>query len=144
MKRLMLIGQSQCGKTSLLQRLQQQPLQYHKTQALDYSAQAIDTPGEYLEHRAMYSILITSACDSDIIALVQAADSSQTFFAPMFAAAFTKPVIGIVTKADTLIHNNNLAFATAQLQQAGVTHVFVTSALTEDGITDLLNYLNAS
>jgi len=62
----------------------------------------------------------------------------------MFAAAFTKPVIGIVTKADTLIHNNNLAFATAQLQQAGVTHVFVTSALTEDGITDLLNYLNAS
>jgi len=61
MKRLMLIGQSQCGKTSLLQRLQQQPLQYHKTQALDYSAMAIDTPGEYLEHRAMYSILITSA-----------------------------------------------------------------------------------
>ena len=35
MKRLMLIGQSQCGKTSLMQCLRGEPLSYHKTQALD-------------------------------------------------------------------------------------------------------------
>lgn len=80
MKRIMLIGQSQCGKTSLLQRLQGEPMQYQKTQALGYFDCAIDTPGEYLENRCLYSALITTSCDADIIALVQSADCQQGFF----------------------------------------------------------------
>lgn len=79
MKRIMLIGQSQCGKTSLLQRLQGEPMQYQKTQALGYFDCAIDTPGEYLENRCLYSALITTSCDADIIALVQSADCQQGF-----------------------------------------------------------------
>ena len=72
MKRIMLIGQSQCGKTSLVQRLQGDPMAYHKTQALDYCDYAIDTPGEYLENRGLYSALITTSCDADVVVDVHA------------------------------------------------------------------------
>ena len=61
MKRLMLIGPSQCGKTSLTQGLRGEALHYKKTQAIEWSPMAIDTPGEYLENRCLYSALLTSA-----------------------------------------------------------------------------------
>ncbi|STR44159.1 putative propanediol utilization protein PduV [Klebsiella michiganensis] len=47
MKRLMFIGPSQCGKTSLTQGLRGEALHYKKTQAIEWSPMAIDTPGEY-------------------------------------------------------------------------------------------------
>ncbi|ECG4408346.1 propanediol utilization protein PduV, partial [Salmonella enterica] len=70
MKRLMFIGPSQCGKTSLTQSLRGEALHYKKTQAIEWSPMAIDTPGEYLENRCLYSALLTSACEADVIALV--------------------------------------------------------------------------
>lgn len=142
MKRIMLIGQSQCGKTSLVQRLQGDPMAYHKTQALDYCDYAIDTPGEYLENRCFYSALITTSCDADVVALVQSADSPQCFFAPMFATAFNKPVIGIITKADTTSDGHDLDFARQQLMQAGAQSLFITSSVTGEGLSPLLEYLN--
>ena len=69
MKRLMFIGPSQCGKTSLTQGLRGEALHYKKTQAIEWSPMAIDTPGEYLENRCLYSALLTSACEADVIAL---------------------------------------------------------------------------
>lgn len=75
MKRLMLIGPSQCGKTSLTQGLRGEALHYKKTQAIEWSPMAIDTPGEYLENRCLYSALLTSACEADVIALVLNADA---------------------------------------------------------------------
>ncbi len=142
MKRIMLIGQSQCGKTSLVQSLQGNPMIYQKTQALDYCDYAIDTPGEYLENRGLYSALITTSCDADVVALVQSANSSQCFFAPMFATAFNKPVIGIITKADTTSDERGLDFARQQLTQAGAQSLFITSSVTGEGIPPLLEYLN--
>lgn len=67
MKRLMFIGPSQCGKTSLTQSLRGEALHYKKTQAIEWSPMAIDTPGEYLENRCLYSALLTSACEADVI-----------------------------------------------------------------------------
>lgn len=142
MKRIMLIGQSQCGKTSLVQSLKGNPVVYQKTQALDYFDFAIDTPGEYLENRCFYSALITTSCDADVIALVQSADNTQCFFAPMFATAFNKPVIGIITKSDTTTDEQDLEFARYQLKQAGAESLFITSSMTGDGISPLLEYLN--
>ena len=142
MKRIMLIGQSQCGKTSLVQKLRGDTLVYQKTQALDYLDCAIDTPGEYLENRCFYSALITTSCEADVIAFVQSADNPQCFFAPMFATAFNKPVIGIITKSDTMTDEHGLEFAREQLKQAGAKSLFVTSSMTGDGISPLLEYLN--
>ena len=75
MKRIMLIGPSQCGKTSLTQCMRGEALHYQKTQAIVWSPTTIDTPGEYLENRCLYSALLASACEADIIALVLNADA---------------------------------------------------------------------
>ncbi|HAV9584953.1 TPA: propanediol utilization protein PduV, partial [Escherichia coli] len=53
MQRMMLIGPSQCGKTSLTQCLRGENIHYQKTQAIVWSPTTIDTPGEYLENRSL-------------------------------------------------------------------------------------------
>jgi len=45
----MLLGKTFCGKTTLIRALQQAPLGYKKTQAIDFLGDFVDTPGEYLE-----------------------------------------------------------------------------------------------
>ena len=52
MKKILLVGQVSCGKTTLCQRLNGLDIVYQKTQALDVVHRTIDTPGEYLERRA--------------------------------------------------------------------------------------------
>ncbi|WP_409422920.1 EutP/PduV family microcompartment system protein [Pseudaeromonas sp. ZJS20] len=141
MKRLMLIGQSQSGKTTLVQCLQELPLHYHKTQALDYGDLAIDTPGEYLENRCLYSALITTSYDADVVALVQSAAADGSRFAPLFACAFNKPVIGIITKADQSSGPQQLERACQHLGQAGANTLFITSSLTGEGIAALRAFL---
>ena len=91
MKRLMLIGPSQCGKTSLTQVLRGETLRYQKTQAIVWTPTAIDTPGEYLENRCLYSALLTSACEADVIALVLNADAPWSPFSPGFTAPMNRP-----------------------------------------------------
>ncbi len=81
MKRLMLIGPSQCGKTSLTQVLRGETLRYQKRRPSS-GRTAIDTPGEYLENRCLYSALLTSACEADVIALVLNADAPWSPFSP--------------------------------------------------------------
>ena len=107
------------GKTSLIQRLRGEALNYQKTQSIIWQDNAIDTPGEYLENRCLYSALLASACEADVVGLVQNADATQSWFAPMLAQVFNKPVIGIISKADTVSHTDQLGWAADCLTQAG-------------------------
>lgn len=61
MKRIMLAGTVACGKTTLCQRLNGLEQTYKKTQSLEVVGTTIDTPGEYLEHRAFLRGLVTKA-----------------------------------------------------------------------------------
>ena len=139
MKRLMLIGPSQCGKTSLTRYCVAKPCAIRKPgHRLDAGRHRY--PGEYLENRCLYSALLTSACEADVIALVLNADAPGHLFL-RFTAPMNRPVIGVITKAD---------LAAARLQQvrtwletAGAGHIFITSALTGDGLDDLFACLNA-
>ena len=45
MKKVIFIGKSGCGKTSLCQRLQGEEIKYKKTQSIDLYVDSIDTPG---------------------------------------------------------------------------------------------------
>ena len=49
--KIMLIGASGAGKTTLIQRLQDMEIKYDKTQAIEYIGNFIDTPGEYMQNR---------------------------------------------------------------------------------------------
>ncbi|HCQ7756047.1 EutP/PduV family microcompartment system protein [Citrobacter sp. 50677481] len=141
MKRMMLIGPSQCGKTSLTQALRGEALQYQKTQAIVWSAETIDTPGEYLENRCLYSALLASACEADVIALVLNSDAGWSPFSPGFTGPMNRPVIGILTKAD-LASPQRITRVTQWLTQAGAQAVFVTSAVNNSGLDELFAFLN--
>ena len=76
-RRIIMIGRSMAGKTTLCQYLSDQQLKYKKTQAVEIiNKNMIDTPGEYLERTYMRGALMVSAADADTIVLVQDATES--------------------------------------------------------------------
>ncbi len=140
MNKLMLIGRTGCGKTTLSQAMQGLALVYRKTQAVSYSAGIVDTPGEFIENRRFYSALMASSAGCDIIGLVQDACAVNSVFPPQFTSMFNKPAIGIISKAD--LASANIGRAEKFLQWAGVQTLFQTSALEKTGITTIVAWLN--
>ena len=138
MKKILLIGKSMCGKTTLTQRIHGLDIEYEKTQVLIYSDDILDTPGEYMENRMLYKALIVSSYDCDVVGMVQACDEERNIFPPNFSTAFSKPVIGIVTKADL---SGNPEKAKEILEMAGAEKVFIVSAYENKGVEELVKYL---
>ena len=56
MRKIMFIGRSEAGKTTLSQAMKGKTITYHKTQYVNHYDVIIDTPGEYL------CLLYTSRC----------------------------------------------------------------------------------
>lgn len=142
MKRIMLIGQSRSGKTTLMERLSGEVNKnVLKTQALGFYTQGIDSPGEFLENRQFYGALITASVESDLIGFVQDGTVNKTFFPPQFSSVFTKPVIGIVTKMDCKpIYPEE---AEKSLRLAGALKIFHVSVMSGENIETLLDYLSS-
>jgi len=142
MKDIILIGGTKAGKTTLLKVLNGEKFKKIdvRTQSLEFEDQVIDTPGEYIENRQYYTALISAAQEAEIIGLVADATAEQYFFPPTFASIFTRPVIGIVTKIDE--PKANIDHAKNILNMAGAGKIFLTSALTGKGITELSNFIS--
>lgn len=141
-KKMVLIGRSAAGKTTLCQRINNEDLKYHKTQTVQLlNNNMIDTPGEYLEQRFFRGALKVTAADADIIAFVQDATEHNTMFPPAYASSFGKPTIGIVTKCD-LVDEKQIKQSRAVLQLAGASQIFDTSSVTGHGIDKLVEYLS--
>jgi ethanolamine utilization protein EutP len=141
MKKAILVGISGCGKTTLIQRLSNDEIAYRKTQTVTHYVNFIDTPGEYLEQRALYRGIIISAVDADEIGLVQDCSADNTWIPPSFATTFAKPIFGIVTKTDLAKSPAQIDYARSVLQNGGANRIFAVSALTGDGVEALLDYL---
>lgn len=142
MKKMILMGKTGCGKTTLCQKIHGQSLEYKKTQALEVYTNAIDTPGEYLENRLYYRALIVTSADADVIALVNDPTQDESFIPPGFASIFSKPVIGIITKIDLVQNEKRVDMAEEMLKGAGVSQIFKISTMDNFGIDALVNYLN--
>lgn len=137
------IGASMAGKTTLTQFMMRQELRYRKTQTLSIvGGFIIDTPGEYLERGRMRGALSVAAAEARLIVFLQSASAPQSFFPPAFASMFGKPVVGVVTKADTA-SQEEIAAAKRRLLCAGVERTFVTSAYTGDGIQALIDFIES-
>ena len=131
-RRIILIGRSTAGKTTLCQRINHEELQYHKTQTVQIVNQSmIDTPGEYLERRYFRGALMVTAADADTIVLVQDATSSM----------FAKPCVGVVTKSD-LASEHEISNARQYLKAAGAGEIFVVSSVTGEGVEALVRHLD--
>lgn len=136
---MMLIGRSGCGKTTLVQAVNNFRKVYAKTQALEFHANMIDTPGEYIENRLFYKALIVTSAECDIIALVQVCTDRDCVFPPGFAGIFSKPVIGIISKLDS--NRGIVSDAKRCLETAGAQAVYATSSYTGEGIEVLKKIL---
>ena len=136
-KRIILIGHSAAGKTTLCQYLNHEALRYCKTQTVQVINQTmIDTPGEYIERTFMRGALMVTATDADLIVLVQDATDGYTIFPPAYTSMYAKPAIGIVTKAD-IATEKQIEDARKYLQLAGAEKIFVTSSVAGTGFDDL-------
>ncbi len=93
MKKLILIGRTQSGKTTLCQRLHDIDIEYKKTQAVEGYENAIDTPGEYIENRFYYKALIVTSADADVIGLVQDATDDRSYFPQGLERVFQKQLL---------------------------------------------------
>lgn len=141
-KRIILIGKSTAGKTTLCQRINNEELRYYKTQTVQIiNKNMIDTPGEYLERTGYRGALVVTSADADIVLFVQDATEGGTMFPPMFRSMFTKPCVGVVTKAD-LASEEQISYAKRYLEAAGASAIYVTSAVTGDGVEQLVKDLH--
>ena len=141
-KKIMLIGRVASGKTTFCQRMNDEDLIYHKTQTVQIVNDfIIDTPGEYLERVRMRGALMVVSVDADIIIFVQDATENGTMFSPAYGGAFSKPVIGLVTKED-IATKEQVEQAVDFLHMAGAEKVFIISSMNGTGFGDLFDYLS--
>lgn len=139
MKKMMLVGRSECGKTTLRQALRGGTIKYHKTQYVNHTDVIIDTPGEYAENSTLGRALALFSYESDVIALLLSATEPYSLYPPCVAATANRPVIGIVTKIDH--PNANVERAHRWLELAGCRPIFHISSYTGEGIWEILSYL---
>ncbi len=138
--RVMLIGPSASGKTTLIQRLIDKEIKYDKTQAVEYVGDFIDTPGEYMQQRGYWGSLTITSHDADVIGLVQDSTSDDCWFSGGLTSKFEKPVVGILTKIDS--PECKISQGRRYLELAGCRDIFPVSSFTNEGIDDLVKGLH--
>lgn len=139
MKRLFLMGRSEAGKTSLTQALRGERLHYHKTQYTYAGGETIDTPGEYSESKQAGVGLACFSFESDVVAILIAANEPFTVFAPNSDAFLNRPLIGIITKINA--PNANIPMVRQWLQSCCCERIFLVDNATGEGIPELRAYL---
>ena len=139
MKKIILVGRSESGKTTLIQALKGEKIHYHKTQYVNHFDVIIDTPGEYCETRNLGAALAMYTFEAQVVGLLLSATEPYSLFSPCCAVMANRPVIGIVTKTDH--PDANPERAAEWLKLAGCEKVFFTSSYNHDGIVEILEYL---
>ncbi|SCI25766.1 MULTISPECIES: EutP/PduV family microcompartment system protein [unclassified Romboutsia] len=141
MKKIIFMGKTGSGKTTLCQKLHDLDIKYRKTQSVEIYSDAIDTPGEFMENRWMYTSLATTAVDAKVIALVYDCTQQENYIAPGFATMFCKDVIGIITKISRA-DEYDIKVAYDRLKLAGVKEIFKVDTIDNIGINELVEYLS--
>ncbi len=140
MRKIIFMGRSECGKTTLTQALRKEKIHYHKTQYVNHHDIVIDTPGEYAETKHLGYALALYSYEADIVGLLISATEPYSLYPPCVTAAANREVIGIVTKIDK--PDANPERAERWLRLAGCKKVFFVNSKSGEGIDDLYDYLS--
>jgi ethanolamine utilization protein EutP len=139
MRKIIFIGRSEAGKTTLTQALKGEHITYHKTQYVNHYDVIIDTPGEYAETKTLGGALAVYSYEADVVGLLLSAIEPYSLYPPNVTSICNREVVGIVTKTDHPAADVNQA--EEWLHLAGCERVFRVSAYTGDGIPELLEFL---
>ncbi|MGN0362216.1 MAG: EutP/PduV family microcompartment system protein [Bilifractor sp.] len=139
MKKIVLMGRSETGKTTLTQALKGKKIQYHKTQYVNNYDVIIDTPGEYAQTKWLGHALAMFSYEADVVGLLLSSIEPYTLFPPCCTAVCNRDTIGIVTKINHPM--GNVERAAGWLKLAGCRHIFYVDSKTGQGIPDILEYL---
>ena len=138
-KKVMFLGRSECGKTTLIQALRGESIHYHKTQYVNYQSQILDTPGEYTQVINLGRALAIYSYEVDIVGMVCSATEDHSLYAPNIVPHINREVVGIVTKID--IEDSWPDTAEQWLRNAGCKKICRVSSYTGEGVDELRDYL---
>ncbi|MCI9109564.1 MAG: EutP/PduV family microcompartment system protein [Lachnospiraceae bacterium] len=139
MKKIILMGRSECGKTTLTQALKGEHIQYHKTQYINYFDVIIDTPGEYIQTKQLGYALALYAYEADVVGLLLSATEPYSLYPPNITSMVNREVVGIVTKINE--KGANLERAKRWLKLTGCKTIFFVDSKRQQGIAEILEYL---
>ncbi len=139
MRKIMFIGRSESGKTTLTQAMRGERITYNKTQYINHFDVVIDTPGEYIQSKNLVSALACFTAEADVVGLLMDCTEPYSLYSPNLAPVCNREVVGIVTKIDHWAAQPRQA--AVWLELAGCQKIFYTSAYTGEGIADILSYL---
>ncbi|EPY2307919.1 EutP/PduV family microcompartment system protein [Clostridium sporogenes] len=139
-KRIMVIGPSRCGKTTLVNALNDYDGPLRRTPDLIYGKNTIDVPGSYIENAWMYKHIIAAAQDASCVLILVDQSNCTEIYSHGFAKSFRCPVIGVITKCDLMPKNKEKC--EMQLKKIGVSEpYFHISFEMGTGIDALKKYL---
>ena len=139
MKKIILMGRSECGKTTLTQALKGEHIEYHKTQYINYFDVIIDTPGEYIQTKQLGYALALYAYEADSVGLLLSATEPYSLYPPNITCMVNREVVGIVTKINE--KGANPRRAEQWLRLTGCKKIFFVDSKKQQGVPEILEYL---
>lgn len=139
MKKIILLGRSESGKTTLTQALRGERITYKKTQYINHYDVIIDTPGEYAENKILGRALALYSYEADIVGLLVNATEPYNLYPPNITCLVNREVIGIITQIDK--PKADIPLAESWLKLAGCKKIFKVSSMTGEGVWEILDYL---
>ena len=139
MRKIIFIGRSGAGKTTLTQAMKGEKITYHKTQYINHFDVIIDTPGEYAETKNLGGALAVYSYEADVVGLVLSANEPYSIFSPCITSLVNREVVGIITGIDK--PDANPERVERWLRLAGCKKIFPVSAYTGEGLDALIEFL---
>lgn len=139
MKKIILVGRSEAGKTTLKQALRGEKIQYHKTQYVNCYDVIIDTPGEYIQTKNLGNALAMYTFEADVVGMLISACEPYSLYPPCVTPVCNRPVIGIITQIDQ--PDADAEQAERWLRLSGCETIFRVNSKTGEGVWQILEYL---
>ena len=139
MRKIVLMGRSEAGKTTLTQALRGETITYRKTQYINHYDVVIDTPGEYAQVARLGHALALYAYEADVVGLLVSATEPYSLFPPNVTCLVNREVVGIVTKIREA--GAKPERAARWLENSGCERIFFVDSRTGEGVAELLEHL---
>ena len=139
MKKIILIGRSGAGKTTLTQALKGEEIKYHKTQYVNYFECIIDTPGEYAQTHELGYALALYSYEADVVGLLLSATEPYSLYPPNITCMVNREVVGIVTQINE--PKADPERGARWLRLSGCKKIFYVDSTVGTGVPDILSYL---